>query len=371
MESQSSVDEKPNATQALLEASARGATEEVKALLRAGADTAVRDGDGRTALHFAAANDHLDTVCALLEYGHQWNVIDKDGKTAGDFAKIAGSEAIYERLVEEGVRVEMILGVLGRGQHGNDDEESEEEEQDDAKKNGDDQPSTSAAAPVVSTPNPVVPSNKEYLDSALHYSDDKLLDADNNAVMMGWEGPLMDLHTEVICYEEGLDILNVGFGLGIVDTFIQKKNPRTHTIIEAHPDVYKRMIELGWDKKPGVRIVFGRWQDVLDQLDVYDGIFFDTFGEFYEDLRQFNEHVPNLLRQTGVYSFFNGLCGTNQLFHDVYCRVAELDLADYGLSTQYVCVEMDSLQNQIWDGVKRKYWSLETYNLPICKFIEQ
>jgi hypothetical protein len=32
----------------------------------------------------------------------------------------------------------------------------------------------------------------------------------------------------------------------------------------------------GWDKKPGVRIVFGRWQDVLPQLRTYDGIFFDT-----------------------------------------------------------------------------------------------
>jgi len=41
----------------------------------------------------------------------------------------------------------------------------------------------------------------------------------------------------------------------------------------------------GWDKKPNVRIVFGRWQDVLPQLGTYDGIFFDTFGEYYDDLR--------------------------------------------------------------------------------------
>ena len=41
----------------------------------------------------------------------------------------------------------------------------------------------------------------------------------------------------------------------------------------------------GWGDKPGVRIVFGRWQDVLPQLTQYDGIFFDTYGEYYEDLR--------------------------------------------------------------------------------------
>ena len=41
----------------------------------------------------------------------------------------------------------------------------------------------------------------------------------------------------------------------------------------------------GWGDKPGVRIVFGRWQDVLPKLAQYDGIFFDTYGEYYEDLR--------------------------------------------------------------------------------------
>lgn len=42
--------------------------------------------------------------------------------------------------------------------------------------------------------------------------------------------------------------------------------PRSHTIIEAHPDVYKYACSQGWDKKPGVRLVQGRWQDVIDQV---------------------------------------------------------------------------------------------------------
>ncbi len=45
------------------------------------------------------------------------------------------------------------------------------------------------------------------------------------------------------------------------------------------------MRELGWDRRPGVTIVSGRWQDTLQQLGQYDGIFFDTYSEFYEDLR--------------------------------------------------------------------------------------
>ena len=42
--------------------------------------------------------------------------------------------------------------------------------------------------------------------------------------------------------------------------------PRSHTIIEAHPDVYKYACSQGWDKKPGVRLVQGRWQDVIDEV---------------------------------------------------------------------------------------------------------
>jgi len=47
---------------------------------------------------------------------------------------------------------------------------------------------------------------------------------------------------------------------------IQAHQPRSHTIIEAHPQVYAKMLADGWDKKPGVRILFGRWQDVIDAV---------------------------------------------------------------------------------------------------------
>ena len=49
--------------------------------------------------------------------------------------------------------------------------------------------------------------------------------------------------------------------------------------------IFAQMKAQGWDKKPGVKIVFGRWQDSLQELEKYDGIFFDTYSEYYEDLR--------------------------------------------------------------------------------------
>lgn len=43
--------------------------------------------------------------------------------------------------------------------------------------------------------------------------------------MMGWETPLMERHAAIIC-EGGGDVLNVGFGMGIIDGFIQQHKVR-------------------------------------------------------------------------------------------------------------------------------------------------
>ena len=78
----------------------------------------------------------------------------------------------------------------------------------------------------------------------------------------------------------GKRVLNVGFGMGIIDNALQEYKPSSHIIIEAHPDVYKRMVADQWDKKPGVRICFGRWQEIMPKLKdegvVVDAIFYDT-----------------------------------------------------------------------------------------------
>ncbi|KAL4181067.1 hypothetical protein AMTRI_Chr12g269270 [Amborella trichopoda] len=97
-------------------------------------------------------------------------------------------------------------------------------------------------------------------------------------------------------------------------------------------------------------------------------IFFDTYGEYYEDLREFHQHLPKLLKPDGVYSFFNGLCGDNAFFHMVYCQLVALELAHLGFLTQFVPLPVkDCLQEKVWEGVKHKYWQLDTYYLPVCQ----
>jgi protein arginine N-methyltransferase 2 len=114
-------------------------------------------------------------------------------------------------------------------------------------------------------------SNKTYLEERVKFSEDKLMDEEGKGVMMAWEKPLMEAHAKAVCAGGGGDILNVGFGMGLVDMAIQSYDPVSHTIIEAHPEVYARMLSTGWAEKSNVRILFGRWQDVLPQLGVYDG----------------------------------------------------------------------------------------------------
>jgi protein arginine N-methyltransferase 2 len=156
----------------------------------------------------------------------------------------------------------------------------------------------------------------------------------------------------------------------LVDTELQKYKPSAHYIIEAHPDVHAEMLRRGWGERPGVTILFGRWQDVVSTLEVdFDGIFFDTYGEFYDDLKSFHERAVDLLKADGVYTWFNGLGATNRFFHDVYCRISEMDLRDMGLSTEYVEIPFNADEEDIWNGVRQRYYVLDSYRLPICRFL--
>eukprot|EP00877_Chromochloris_zofingiensis_P014375 jgi/Chrzof1/9191/Cz03g39090.t1 len=320
--------------QKLYKAAQAGNAQTLCYVLEHGADVSYQNNEGVSPLMVAAENGHADIVRILLEAGSPWNAQDKDGYCAGDYATASKRQEIVELLMHWGVQAELLLAAVERR-------------------------AMSGQAE---------PSNSSYLQQKLRYDGDKLLNAEGEAVMMGWEGPLMTRHAQEICRGGG-DILNVGFGLGLIDEAIQSHNPRTHTIIEAHPDVYAHMLQLGWDKRPGVRILFGRWQDVLGQLGTYDGIFFDTYGEYYEELRSFHLHLPDLLNPAGVYSFFNGLAPDNLFFHLVYGRLVQVELSALGIGTAYMQERVDELGDEVWRGVKNKYWHFPVYFLPVCRKI--
>lgn len=174
-------------------------------------------------------------------------------------------------------------------------------------------------------------------------------------------------------------LFKVGFGMGMVDQALQDRKPCLHTICEAHPVVLARIAQTPFvqKNKDNIRVLEGRWQDTLSQPDLepFDGIFFDTFSEQYENsLVPFHrDYLPRILRKPdpknpedkgGIYSFFNGLASGNVFFHHVACKLAEIDLEEYGFETEWIDWEFGGPEGEtkkalgeeegknVWKGVR-------------------
>ena len=252
------------------------------------------------------------TVKLLLQNGAIWNDVDGKNETPGCLAFRLGLKELYEIMVDAGVRAEMLLNRLDEYERlaGDEDEEDEDQGSDKERENGDiDTLSNGQQRDREDTPGI---KNEDYLQSSLHFQDGRVLDSAGNGVMMAWERGIMKRSADLLAPRSGLRILNIGHGMGIIDTFFQGKNPSSHHIIEAHTGVLERMKKDGWYDKQGVTIHEGRWQDVvpriIEQGILFDAIYFDTFAEEYKALRDFfSDCVLGLLDDGGKFGFFNGL----------------------------------------------------------------
>ena len=256
------------------------------------------------------------TMRLLLQNGAIWNDVDNNDETPGCLALRLGLRELYEIMVDAGVRAEMLLNRLDEYEQlaGSEVEEDEVQVSDVEVKNSElDNPSNDqqqahgdkrADTPEIN--------NEDYLQSALHFQDGRILDSAGNGVMMAWETDLMKRSADILVPRSGLHILNIGHGMGIIDTFFQDKSPSAHHIIEAHAGVLEQMKKDGWYDKQNVTVHEGRWQDVvpgiIEQGTLFDAIYFDTFAEDYKALRDFfSDSVIGLLDDGGKLGFFNGL----------------------------------------------------------------
>lgn len=340
----------------------------------------VADGEGSSSTAGSDVEAAVKTVRLLLQNGAIWNDVDGNDETPGCLALRLGLKELYEIMVDAGVRAEMLLNRLDEYEQlaGNDDEEEDEGQVSDEGNKEDGQADTPNESQQQNLNDnredrPEI-NNEDYLQSSLRFQDGRILDSAGNGVMMAWETDLMSRSADHLLPRAGLRVLNIGHGMGIIDTFFEEKGPSAHHIIEAHTGVLERMRKDGWYDRQHVSIHEGRWQDVvpniIDQGVLFDAVYFDTFAEDYKALRGFfSDCIIGLLDDGGRFGFFNGLGADRQVCYDVYGKVLEMDLFEAGFDTEWDTVKVPEMDKEEWQGVKRRYWSLREYKLPTCEFI--
>ena len=146
-----------------------------------------------------------------------------------------------------------------------------------------------------------------YLSSSIIFYSDKItvkLEEFENMeipVMMDWEHPLMSASAAYVT-ENGGDILEIGFGMGISAGYIQSHSIDSHTIVENHPDIIPKAVEWA-SNKSNVTIVSQSWYDVKDSLGVFDGVFYDTFEDM--NYRNFSSSLSTWTKSGTKVTFWN------------------------------------------------------------------
>ncbi|KAI1931984.1 Arginine N-methyltransferase 2 [Ophidiomyces ophidiicola] len=315
----------------------------------------------------------------LLQEGGIWNDLDANNETPGCMARRLRLDDLYQLMVDAGVRAEMLLNRLDQYaplyDAGEDDEHN---------------PPTSSPLELADAQQAAAPANhmsenntqsaeasntnSRYLQSNLTFNSDRLLDQDHNGVMMSWESDIMKKSANAVLLEPGLRVLNIGHGMGIIDEVFQGLRPIAHHIVEAHSAVVEEMKRKGWHERPGVVIHQGKWQDILPELinqgQIFNAIYYDTFAESYSDFREFfSEQVIGLLDADGLWSYFNGMGADRQISYDVYQKVVEMDLLEAGFDVDWEEIKVPPLDGE-WNGIRRKYWIVDNYRLPVCRYLD-
>ena len=99
--------------------------------------------------------------------------------------------------------------------------------------------------------------------------------SEDHQYMMEWEKKYME---DCIDYMQPYgDVLEIGFGMGYSATQIMKWNPKSYTVLEPDPTVYKKAVE--WSKNySNAKVVFQPWPNI-DGLGKYDCFFYDPYLE--------------------------------------------------------------------------------------------
>ena len=153
-----------------------------------------------------------------------------------------------------------------------------------------------------------------YIDKTLVFESNKIYYTENDTqyeVMMDWEDNIMSASAAYIC-QNGGDILEIGFGMGISANYIQTHTIASHTIIENHPQVIPKA--QAWaSEKTNVTIITSSWFDVKDTLSTYDGLFYDTYGD--NNSINFSSSLSSLMKVGGKATWWNNNTTEDDIFN--------------------------------------------------------
>ncbi|KAH8170183.1 protein arginine N-methyltransferase 2 [Sarocladium implicatum] len=364
------------------------------------ADESDEDADAEAAEEDGVVEEARAVVQELFFSGAIWNDVDSNNETPGCVADRLGRKTLYNMCVDAGVRAELLFALMdgyeqlsSGSEDGADEEmteadgaevtENTEETGEEAEQEANEGGAEAQRCFVPPEAGEKTVTSDEYLKSELVYDSQKLVDSDLNGVMMSWETDIMNRSVATLIPDSapGKRILNIGFGMGIIDSKFASLQPSRHHIIEAHPAVLKHIAtsedckfgpkwEESGPEEGAFKVYAGKWQDIVPKLlaeeKVYDAIYFDTFGEDYSQLRMFfTEYVTGLLDQDGKFGFFNGLGADRKICYDVYTKVVEMHCAEAGMDVEWeeLAVDMpgmDEAGSGEWEGVRRRYWTLKT-----------
>ena len=131
-----------------------------------------------------------------------------------------------------------------------------------------------------------------------------------NPVMESWEEPYMAELAKIATSNQG-KVMEIGFGLGLSASYIQKSNIKEHHIIEANDNVYKKLIKFSQNSTINVFSYKGLWQEQVKNFkkESFDGILYDTYplneDEIHSHQFEFIKIAYDLLKHGGILTYCN------------------------------------------------------------------
>jgi guanidinoacetate N-methyltransferase len=142
------------------------------------------------------------------------------------------------------------------------------------------------------------------------YDNETILKLLGHEVMSDYQLPYMKKLADIVT-QNGGDILNVGYGLGIIDkeieAFRKKRKLNKHTVIELN-----EKLAANARKEPNLEVLEGDWHEVIQNFRgrQFDGIIYDGYPldleEVHRDGIVFIQSIVNrnLLKENGVLTFY-------------------------------------------------------------------